>query len=73
MKFVKMTAGGRPVLVNLAEVVRVMPAEKGEAEIVFTDKTQFLVQHSLEEVERMIEDAEERKGARVGEWPTSLS
>ena len=54
MKYIKLTAGGGPVLVNLAEVVRVLPAEKGEAEIVFTDGAKFVVQHSLKEIEQMI-------------------
>ena len=57
MKYVKLTAGGRPVLVNFDEVVRVLPAEKGEAEIVFTDGAKFVVQHTLEEVERIIGEA----------------
>jgi hypothetical protein len=70
---VKMTARSGPVLVNLAEVVRIMPAGKGGAEVVFTDGAKFLVQHTLEEIGRIIEDAEEREGARAGEWPTSLS
>ena len=58
MKYVKLKAGGGPVLVNLAEVVRVLPAERGETMIVFTDGAQFVFQHTLEELECIIDDAE---------------